>query len=240
MKFVISFVLLFASAKDLRDNFKGRAKFNGQDSWAYVNVSRIPCPLYYASRWNYKMTVEEDSRDLINRQTGTIMIQLELGAPVPDNGLVFFVGNPEQSNYFFAFHISEGEPKVTYRLMEGNRISTISLDKALKFNETEGSYNIRIGIVGGIAGLAVQEWRENKVQSAENFFITAKSARCRHCEFRIANEIYFGGFRPELDTRAIDHVLKKSSAPYSGEIGRVKINHTPFNFQTALSNAIRK
>ena len=115
-----------------------------------------------------KKIVQEDSRDLINRQTGTIMIQLELEAPVPDNGLVFFIGNPEQTNYFFAFHISEGEPKVTYRLMEGNRISTITLDKALKFNETEGSYNIRIGMVGGIAGLAIQEVNNDNNNNKNN------------------------------------------------------------------------
>ena len=55
-------------------------------------------------------------------------------------------------------------------------------------------------MVGGVAGLAVQEWRTNNVVSFENDHLLKQegSRNCRNCEFKLTNELHFGGIKQSL------------------------------------------
>ena len=55
-------------------------------------------------------------------------------------------------------------------------------------------------MVGGVAGLAVQEWRTNNVVSFENDHLLKQegSKNCRNCEFKLTNELHFGGIKESL------------------------------------------
>ena len=87
--------------------------------------------------------------------------------------------------------------------------------------------NFRIGMVGGVAGLAVQEWRANRVVSVENdYWLKTKSEVCEGCEFKIKNELHFGGIKAlGRDLSHLSQVLKTWDMPYRGCMGPPKINH---------------
>ena len=56
--------------------------------------------------------------------------------------------------------------------------------------------NIRIGMVCGVAGLAIQDWKKSKVKPIENDrLLKAKSDQCPNCEFMIDNQMHFGGIK---------------------------------------------
>ena len=169
----------------------------------------------------------------MTEETGTIMFQLELINPIPKDGLVFMLGDPRQSDYFFAFEIINSRPRVTYNF--GEKVNTVELKTSQTFDKTKGSVHLRIGSVGGIIGLAIQEWKKHNVVSINDYFI-------RKPNFRMTNELHFGSLmtnvRTNVSFKKLEAVLETANKPYEGRIGRVKINHRLFDINSAISSNV--
>ena len=199
-------------------------QFSGEDSWVYINE-------------------ESHSKYMLNKESGTIMFQLKLKAPIYSDGLIFFIGDPEQSDFFIAFELVNGRPLFSYNLGYENGPTTVSLHpKQTKYIPTqyENELNFRIGMVGGVAGLAVQEWRANRVVSVENdYYLKTKSKVCEGCNFKLKNELHFGGIKAlGRDLSHLSKVLASWDRPYRGCMGRPKINHQYLSLaQTALKRS---
>ena len=57
--------------------------------------------------------------------------------------------------------IKDGSPRFIYNLNYENGAQVITLEEGSSLYQKE--MNIRIGMVGGVAGLAIQEWKKSKV-----------------------------------------------------------------------------
>ena len=207
-------------------------QFSGEDSWVYINE-------------------ETHSKYLVNKESGTIMFQLKLKAPIYADGLIFFIGDPMQTKYFIAMELVNGKPQFSYNLgyEKGPKIIALDEDQS-KYIPTEygtlpqKQLNFRIGMVGGVAGLAVQEWRSNKVVSVENDFwlknADSKSQNCQGCEFKLVNEMHFGGLKTlGRDLSHLAPVLATWNKPYRGCMSKAKINHQWLDLsQTKRSNVM--
>ena len=72
-------------------------QFSGENSWIYINE-------------------QSHSKYMLNKESGTIMFQLKLKAPIYADGLIFFIGDPEQTDFFIAFELVNGRPQFSYNL----------------------------------------------------------------------------------------------------------------------------
>jgi len=200
-------------------------QFSGEDSWVYINE-------------------KSHAKYLVNKESGTIMFQLKLKAPIYADGLIFFIGDPMQTEYFIAMDLLNGQPRFLYNLgyEKGPTIVTLREDQVKYIPTNYGKLqnkelNFRIGMVGGVAGLAVQEWRANNVVSVENDFWLKQdgSKNCQGCEFKLTNEMHFGGIKAlGRDLSHLETVLPTWNKPYRGCMGKTKINHQVLQFNENL------
>jgi hypothetical protein len=195
-------------------------QFSGEDSWVYFNESTHKTSLLV--------------------QSGTIMVVIKLKAPVYADGLIFFLGDPTQHKFFLAFEMANGRPRFLYNLDYANGPMVVELKPSeSKYIPTDSQeeLNFRVGMVGGVAGLAVQEWRSNKVVSVENdYWLKEKGQNCPACEFKLTNEMHFGGIKAlGRDLSHFEEVkgnkLSTWNKPYNGCMKHVRINHVNLNLE---------
>ena len=191
--------------------------FTGENSWAHI-------------------TAKHHSKFLINKRTGTIMLQMKLFGPLQSDGLIFFIGDPEQTKYFMAMDIKDAKPRFIYNLDYAKGAQVITLDSSKSLYQEH--LNIRIGMVGGVAGLAVQEWRDSKVKPIENDRMLKEN--CPTCDFKISNEMHFGGIKVlGRNLSHLDEYLSTWNTPYRGCMRLPVINHKTLDLlspQIAKSN----
>jgi len=214
----------------------GCFQFSGQDSWAHL-------------------TEETHAKYMVNQDSGTIVFQMKLRATTQADALIFFIGDPLQKDYFLALELRNGEPVFSYNLGYKAGPNAVRLErpktndpyiptafgmKPKKVSKTQRDSNeltLRIGMVGGVAGLSVKEWNVNKVVSVENdFYIKKKSKNCHGCEFRISNQIHLGGFQTHYgDLSHLSEYVPMFDKRYTGCLGKTAINHKPLDLASGSS-----
>ncbi|CBY32303.1 unnamed protein product [Oikopleura dioica] len=214
----------------------GCFQFSGQDSWAHL-------------------TEETHAKYMVNQDSGTIVFQMKLRATTQADALIFFIGDPLQKDYFLALELRNGEPVFSYNLGYKAGPNAVRLErpktndpyiptafgmKPKKVSKTQRDSNeltLRIGMVGGVAGLSVKEWNVNKVVSVENdFYIKKKSKNCHGCEFRISNQIHLGGFQTHYgDLSHLSEYVPMFDKRYTGCLGKTAINHKPLDLAPGSS-----
>ena len=126
--------------------------------------------------------------------------------------------------------IKDSSPRLIYNLNYEHGAQVITLEEDSSLNNQQ-EMNIRIGMVGGIAGLAIQEWKQSQVKPIENDrLLKAKTDQCPTCQFMIDNQMHFGGIKTlGRNLSHLDDMLETWNTPYRGCIQEPKINHKDFD-----------
>ena len=125
--------------------------------------------------------------------------------------------------------IKDGSPRFIYNLNYEKGARVITLEETSSQYQQE--MNIRIGMVQGIAGLAVREFRKSKAKPIENDrLLKAKTYQCPTCQFMIDNQLHFGGIKTlGRNLSHFDDMLETWNTPYRGCMQQPIINHKDFD-----------
>ena len=126
--------------------------------------------------------------------------------------------------------IKDSSPRLIYNLNYEHGAQVITLEEDSSLNNQQ-EMNIRIGMVGGIAGLAIQEWKQSQAKPIENNrLLKAKTDQCPTCQFMIDNQMHFGGIKTlGRNLSHLDDMLETWNTPYRGCMQQPTINHKDFD-----------
>ena len=125
--------------------------------------------------------------------------------------------------------IKDGSPRFIYNLNYEKGAQVITLEESSSLYQQE--LKIRIGMVQGVAGLAVREFGKSKAKPIENHrLLKAKTDQCPTCQFMIDNQMHFGGIKTlGRNLSHLDDMLETWNTPYRGCMQRPIINHKDFD-----------